>query len=213
MNPAGDQRPEDRVLRSAIEKGLISKEMADAAQREGLITQTRATELLIRRGVLTKHIVDNLAGVQPITPAEPVAIAGFKIIGQLGKGGMGTVYKALQVSMNREVALKVIARQFAEDPAFCERFLREARAAGAVNHPNVITCYDVGQDQEWLYMALELMTGGDASSPTARADWARSSAPDSSTATSSRPTSSSPRTASPSSATSGWRARPPAMTA
>jgi len=164
MSPAGDQRPDDRVLKSAVDKGLISKEMADDAQREGLITQTRATDLLIRKGVLTKHIVDNLAGLQPVAHSEPVAIAGFKIIGQLGKGGMGTVYKALQVSMNREVALKVIARQFAEDPGFCERFLREARAAGAVNHPNVITCYDVGQDQEWLYMALELMTGGDAAS-------------------------------------------------
>jgi len=164
MSPAGDQRPDDRVLKSAVDKGLISKEMADDAQRESLITQTRATDLLIRKGVLTKHIVDNLAGLQPPAHPEPVAIAGFKIIGQLGKGGMGTVYKALQVSMNREVALKVIARQFAEDPGFCERFLREARAAGAVNHPNVITCYDVGQDQEWLYMALELMTGGDAAS-------------------------------------------------
>jgi hypothetical protein len=165
MTASGNPPADDHVLRSAVEKGLISQAMAEDAQRQASLTQTRATELLIRKGVLTKHIVDNLQmpGVGAVAN-EPQLVAGFRILGALGKGGMGTVYRALQVSMNREVALKVIARQFASDPAFCERFLREARAAGQVNHPNVITCYDVGQDQEWLYMALELMTGGDASS-------------------------------------------------
>ncbi len=149
-----------RVLKAAVDKGLISQALAERTQQRASATQTAVTALLIKDGVLTQHIVDNLVS----SGSEPELVAGFRILGALGQGGMGTVYRALQVSMNREVALKVIARQFATDPVFCERFLREARAAGQVNHPNVITCYDVGQDQEWLYMALELMTGGDASS-------------------------------------------------
>ncbi len=159
MSSSGETDQDARVLKAAVDKGLITPALAADTQRQALLTQTAATALLIKQGVLTQHIVDNLGAPS----GEPQTVAGFKILGRLGQGGMGTVYRALQVSMNREVALKVIARQYAADPQFCERFLREARAAGAINHPNVITCYDVGQDREWLYMALELMTGGDAS--------------------------------------------------
>lgn len=90
-------------------------------------------------------------------------IAGYKIISFLGKGGMGDVHKAIQMSMQREVALKILPPQLCRDETFSNRFIREARAAGKVNHPNVITCYDVGNDQGVLYMALELVTGGDVS--------------------------------------------------
>ncbi len=159
MEPSNPTEIESRVLKAAVDKGLITAAMADEFMRRGT-TETPATALLIQQGVLTKHIVESLAG--GAAPGEPQAIGGFKIVGKLGQGGMGTVYRALQVSMNREVALKVISKQYASDPAFCDRFLREARAAGAVNHPNVITCFDVGQADGWLYMALELMTGGDA---------------------------------------------------
>ncbi|MBA2479222.1 MAG: protein kinase [Planctomycetes bacterium] len=150
---------DSRILKAAVDKGLITSAVAADAVRRAT-TDTSATELLIRQGLITKHIAEALAHSEGA--GDPTAIAGFKIVGKLGQGGMGTVYRALQVSMHREVALKVISKQFASDPAFCDRFLREARAAGAVNHPNVITCFDVGQDQGWLYMALELMTGGDA---------------------------------------------------
>ncbi len=101
------------------------------------------------------------ATVTGTTPGTP-SIPGYEVIGTLGVGGMGTVYRALQRSLSRPVALKVIQGTLAKDPEFAERFLREARAAGAVNHPNVITCYDVGTVGDQLYMALELVTGGDA---------------------------------------------------
>ena len=74
---------------------------------------------------------------------------------------MGSVYKAIQLSMDRVVALKVIGREHIRDPAARDRFLREARAAGKVNHPNVILCHDAGQDGNVLYQAMELVTGGD----------------------------------------------------
>ena len=88
-------------------------------------------------------------------------IAGYKIVSFLGKGGMGNVHKAIQMSMQREVALKILPPELCRDDTFASRFVREARAAGKVNHPNVITCFDVGNDKGVLYMALELVTGGD----------------------------------------------------
>src|SRR5689334_981479 len=92
----------------------------------------------------------------------PPSIPGFRVGERLGAGGMGVVYRAFQESMRREVALKVISPRQAADRAFCARFLREARAAGAVNHPNLVACYDVGETDGHLYMVLELMPGGDA---------------------------------------------------
>jgi serine/threonine protein kinase/uncharacterized protein (DUF342 family) len=88
-------------------------------------------------------------------------IGPYQIIAELGRGGMATVYRALQPALRREVALKVIAPAFSHDPNFADRFVREARAGALVNHPHVVTCYDAGQYNGQFYMALELVTGGD----------------------------------------------------
>ncbi len=90
-------------------------------------------------------------------------VSGYRILGTLGMGGMSTVYRAVQLSMEREVALKVLDQQGPPDPSYTERFLREARSVGRISHPNVVTCYDVGVHHGTrLYMALELVTGGDS---------------------------------------------------
>ncbi len=91
----------------------------------------------------------------------PERIGNFRIIGRLGQGGMATVYRAEQGALKRQVALKVVLPAHAGDPAFRERFLREAQAAAAINHPNVITCYDAGEAEGQLFMAMELVGGGD----------------------------------------------------
>nr|MBA3847805.1 serine/threonine protein kinase [Planctomycetota bacterium] len=145
------------LLRSMVDRGLITPELADQALSRSQ-PDASAVDLLIQEGYLTKHIVETLLA----DTKDPTAIADFKILGKLGQGGMATVYKAVQLRMHREVALKVIDPQFAINKEFCERFIREARVAGQINHPNVITCHDVGQDKGYLYMALELVTGGDA---------------------------------------------------
>ncbi len=85
----------------------------------------------------------------------------YRITGQLGQGGMAVVYRAVHAALGREVALKVVSPQFAEDPQFRARFLREAQAAARINHPNVVTCFDAGEGDGRLFMALELVTGGD----------------------------------------------------
>jgi serine/threonine-protein kinase len=89
----------------------------------------------------------------------PPAIPGYEILGVLGQGGMGVVYRARQVHMNRVVALKMI-RRHALDAAARERFRSEAQAVARVDHPNVVRVYDSGEHEGRPYLAMELVQGG-----------------------------------------------------
>jgi serine/threonine protein kinase len=93
------------------------------------------------------------------TERAPV-LGGYRIEDRLGRGAMGAVYLATQTSLHRPVALKVLSPKLASDPRFVERFQAEARAAAALNHPNVVTVYDVGSDGGHHYLAMEYMDGG-----------------------------------------------------
>jgi hypothetical protein len=87
--------------------------------------------------------------------------AGHRILGVAGRGGMGVVYRALQLDLERPVALKLIAPQLAEDTAFRERFGRESRAAASIDHPNVIPIYYTGERDGTLYIAMRYVEGSD----------------------------------------------------
>jgi YVTN family beta-propeller protein len=88
--------------------------------------------------------------------------AGHRILGIAGRGGMGVVYRALQLDLDRPVALKLIAPQLAEDPDFRQRFVRESRAAASIDHPNVIPIYYTGEsDDGALYIAMRYVEGSD----------------------------------------------------
>ncbi len=88
------------------------------------------------------------------------SIAGHEILERIGGGGMGTVYRARQISLDRIVAFKVLASDLVEDKTFVERFLREARSAAKLNHPNVTQVYDVGCEENIYYISMELARGG-----------------------------------------------------
>ncbi len=91
---------------------------------------------------------------------EPnVQIGDFKVERRLGSGGMGVVYQALQVSLNRRVALKVLPASLAMDAAATERFHREARAAARLDHPHIVAVYTEGQEAGLCYYAMELVEG------------------------------------------------------
>ncbi|MCX7805183.1 MAG: protein kinase [Planctomycetota bacterium] len=89
----------------------------------------------------------------------PIEIPGYKIMERIGTGGMGTVYKARQLSMDRIVALKVLNEKYSNDPEFIDRFIREARAAGKLNHPNVIHVHDVSKAGGRHYFSMEYIDG------------------------------------------------------
>lgn len=87
--------------------------------------------------------------------------AGHRIDAVIGQGGMGIVYRATHLGLDREVALKVISPALASDPSFRERFKRESRTAGRLNHPHIVRIYDAGEDQSLLYITMELVEGSD----------------------------------------------------
>ncbi|WP_341403388.1 serine/threonine-protein kinase [Luteolibacter soli] len=105
-------------------------------------------------------------------PTEPaVAAAGpeleqvasafpqFEVLGQIGRGGMGSVFKVRQPKLNRLAALKLLPDSLAADPAFAGRFEREAQVLARLNHPNIVAVYDYGQAEGFFYLLMEFVDG------------------------------------------------------
>ena len=93
--------------------------------------------------------------------APGTRIGRFRLIEQLGQGGMGVVYRAMEENLGRQVALKVIAPLFAHDPEFRARFTREARAQASLESAHVVAVYAHGEEDGHLYLASQLIPGGD----------------------------------------------------
>ncbi|ROQ20289.1 serine/threonine-protein kinase PpkA [Marinimicrobium koreense] len=87
-------------------------------------------------------------------------IPGYRIIRKINQGGMSTVYLAIQLSVGREVALKVMSPALNGDPVFSERFQREANIVGQLSHPNIVSIYDIGRYKNLNYIAMDYLAGG-----------------------------------------------------
>lgn len=103
---------------------------------------------------------------KPAPGAAKASVLGdYKLLKKLGQGGMGAVFKAHQVSLDRDVAVKVLSKELSGKPAFVERFKREARVMAKMDHPNILRCFEVGEASGYHYLSIEFVEGGSL------ADW------------------------------------------
>ena len=89
------------------------------------------------------------------------SFAGYQIESVVGRGGMGVVYRATDLSLERPVALKLIAPELVEDELFRRRFLKEPRLAASLDHPNVVPIYEAGEHDKQLYLVMRFVEGSD----------------------------------------------------
>ncbi len=115
-------------------------------------------------GGATSGVIDGEAEKTAAAPPVPTAgttwsIPGYAIEAVIGHGGMGTVYRARQLSLGRSVAIKVLHSRWLNDPAFVSRFIREAYAAAQLSHPNIVQIYDIGVVEGVPYFTMEYVRG------------------------------------------------------
>ena len=161
-------RPQDEeFIRFAVAGGQLTQEQADEAlaalrEIEELGGSAAAPDILVNRGILAQQQADRLHQAIASSKAAtkvPRELGGFELLEKLGQGGMGSVFTARQKELDRVVALKVLSPRLARNQEFVQRFLREARSAGRLNHPNIVAAIDVGESEGFYYFAMEYVDG------------------------------------------------------
>ncbi|HEY3323723.1 MAG TPA: serine/threonine-protein kinase [Planctomycetota bacterium] len=158
--PAGEAGSFGNV---ALKLGFITKVQLEeamrvqaAAAKAGL--RKKLGEILLRKGYLTNEQLDKVVKGQTVTGGRK-RVGDYELLSKLGEGGMGAVYRAKQLSMDRVVALKILAPRMAKNKEFRDRFLREARAVAKLNHEHIVAGIDVGQADGFWYFAMEFVDG------------------------------------------------------
>ena len=131
----------------------------DALRREvqSLLEYERAAEGFLERPALAEAAKDMARDPRPGPTGR--RLGGYEVSTLLGTGGMGEVYRARDVRLGREVALKILEPSIAADPAYLRRFEEEARSASVLNHPNIVTIYGIGEEGDIAFIAMELVQG------------------------------------------------------
>src|SRR5262249_13542388 len=118
---------------------------------------------LLEAAQRSKGFLDSSPFRLPLESAQdqlvPKSIARYRILEKLGEGGMGVVYLGHDEALKRQVAIKVLRPHQTADPDWKRRLVREAQAASRLNHPHIVTVYDVGSDLDADYIAMEYITG------------------------------------------------------
>src|SRR5262249_29621882 len=107
--------------------------------------------------MLSRHEDEHTTVV--LGPVEREWIGPYRVQGRIGAGGMGEVFRARDPRLERDVAIKVLPAAHMKDPEFRRRLLKEARAASALNHPNIVTVFDIGSDRGMDYLVMEYVKG------------------------------------------------------
>ena len=119
---------------------------------------------LLGAGVMSSLAAPTLPAAGPVPVDEGRLALEFpelEVVGLIGRGGMGTVFKVRQKRLDRVVALKLLPEAWSDDPCFRQRFAREAKALAALDHPNIVTIHDFGERGNLFYFTMEWVAGGD----------------------------------------------------
>jgi len=119
---------------------------------------------LVSQGIITSAQSDRVSRELLTEAPKKVEIPGFQIIEKVGRGCMGVVYKARQTSVDRIVAVKILLPSLAKNPSYVQRFVREAKMAAALSHPNLVTAFDAGEQGGIHYLVMEYVEGKDLKS-------------------------------------------------
>jgi hypothetical protein len=156
---AGQLPPSERgAIERHLERCLACCEALDALPEGGLEALIRAYGGQAENPHFRAAPHEGLPAA-PDVPAELVAHPRYRVLGPLGAGGMGVVYKAVHLLMERVVALKVLNRSLTARPGFAERFRREVKAAARLAHPNIVTAYDADEAAGTHFLVMEYVAG------------------------------------------------------
>ena len=148
----------------AVEKGFATREQVDECidivqKAMQLGAATNLADTMVGKGYLSPKQRDSLLSTARRGDSKISSIAGFELLGVIGRGGMGVVYKARQVAIDRIVAIKLLKPSLSRNNVFVERFLRESRTAGKLNHSNIIQAIDSGFAEGYHYFVMEYVDG------------------------------------------------------
>ena len=146
---------------SALEKSkLLGSEQLVAAQRLAGESSDAAVlaKALVREKLVSRWQAETLLA---LGPRAQFRLGKYRLIQRLGKGGMGIVFLAEHVTMNRRVALKIVPRTITENRASLDRFFAEARAIAALDHPNIVQAYSVDNEMDRYFIVMEFVDGQD----------------------------------------------------
>ena len=145
----------------ALAEGYLTEAEAEDCRRtlDSVGCASTAEEVAVARGYVTQDQAEAVRVGMALEAGGRLMIGGFEILTKLGEGGMGKVYKAMQTSLDRIVAIKILPRKLSKDAVYIERFHREARAAAKLRHPNIVSGIDVGFASGHHYLVMEFVEG------------------------------------------------------